>query len=510
MIRHLERARKLRLPNSLFLTCPLVMLAAPMLPTLPGDLGQLGFAALLALVLLSAADGGCAAATLTGLAGALGLLGRAWLLHRTAECGIFQMLSDLPIGQSAMLPGLGAWLGWHFDDARRRAHQLEQRCDGHEILMEQLREESKQRAAACEHERGRREQEEAKRLELSSLFLNLQHLGRELSGNLEIRAVAQMVSEAAKKLLNTPGPRLFLLDEQTNELVEQTPQRSGNRRPADQGMLGWVVSHGQIITAEDVANIHSLAVLRGQDPVEWQACAPLVVGQRVLGVLAMETIDARTPEFERLLYMLANFSAVAINNSQLFQRVEHMARHDGLTGLMNQSALMGKLGDLLQHERSTSRPFGVIMSDLDHFKQFNDRYGHQVGDYVLSSVARLWKALVPVQAISGRYGGEEFVFVLPESDEASTIRQAECLRSALQEDRLQFEGTPLRVTASFGVATFPANGRSAAALFREADAALYAAKRAGRNRVCLATSGNGSLAGCAAEWTSSPSLGVAT
>jgi diguanylate cyclase (GGDEF)-like protein len=251
-------------------------------------------------------------------------------------------------------------------------------------------------------------------------------------------------------------------------------------------MLGWVVGHGQIITAEDMTNIHSLASMHDQDPAEWQACAPLAVGQRVLGVLAIDSIEQQAPEFERLLYILANFSAVALNNGQLFQRVERMARHDGLTGLLNHAAFQSRLADMLHDAGGTGQPLSVIMADLDHFKHFNDRFGHQAGDYVLSSAGKLWSGLIAPHAAAARYGGEEFVCLLPGASLDEAAVQAEALRWALEQADLQFDGVPLRVTASFGVATFPTSADAPASLIRGADSALYAAKRSGRNRVCVA------------------------
>ena len=266
----------------------------------------------------------------------------------------------------------------------------------------------------------------------------------------------------------------------------ERPGSSGNRYPAHRGILGWVVDHAQIVTADDMSNIHSLAKLEADDTTKWEACAPLSVGHRVLGVLALDSIEQRPPEFERLLYILANFSAVALNNSQLFERVERMARHDGLTGLLNHAAFQSRLNQMFDEARISGHDLSLVIADLDHFKQVNDRYLHQGGDHVLKSVADLWRRLIPAPAVAARYGGEEFVFVLPNTDLREAANHAEVLRNALEFAAIEFEGTPLRVTASFGVATLSLQSDSAAALVRQADTALYAAKRAGRNCVRIA------------------------
>jgi diguanylate cyclase (GGDEF)-like protein len=202
--------------------------------------------------------------------------------------------------------------------------------------------------------------------------------------------------------------------------------------------------------------------------------------------LALDSIEQRPPEFERLLYILANFSAVALNNSQLFERVERMARHDGLTGLLNHAAFQSRLNQMFDEARTNGHDLSLVIADLDHFKQINDRYLHQGGDHVLKCVADLWRQLIPAPAVAARYGGEEFVFVLPNTDLTEAANHAEVLRNALEFGAIEFEGAPLRPTASFGVATLSPQSDSAASLVRQADMALYAAKRAGRNCVRIA------------------------
>ncbi|MBI3465458.1 MAG: sensor domain-containing diguanylate cyclase [Planctomycetes bacterium] len=479
--------RHLQVPIYLFLTVPLAVIAAPLEVMRAGCPGLIGFGLMLPVTLLAAFDGGLRSGLATGLAATLGLVGSAWFAQWFTVGGQTSFgPTTVPLAWSVILVGCSASLGRCIDFVRHRANELQERCNTHERSIYKLQKDSVQAAADFELERVRVQQAEAQRLEFSNLLLNIQQIGRELSGNLQMSVVFQLVTDAAKKLLKTPTPQLFLVDEQSRELVECTPACGARRFPANRGMLGWVMSHGQIITAEDVAKNHALADLPAQDPATWYACAPLRVGQRVLGVLAIDSVPEKIPEFDRLLYIVANFAAVALNNGQLFERVEQMARHDGLTGLLNHATFQSRLAELLKGARETGQPLSVVISDVDHFKQFNDRYGHQAGDHVLRSVAGLWKQLVPQRAIAARYGGEEFVCVFPETDREAATQHAEALRFTLEQTEMEFEGTPLRVTASFGVATFPECADSPAALIRQADTALYAAKRGGRNRVCVA------------------------
>jgi diguanylate cyclase (GGDEF)-like protein len=479
---------QLHLPAYVYLTIPLAVLAAPLELALRGCPGQIGFVLMLVPTVMAAFDGGVRSTLITGLAGAVGLSGAAWLAQRvTGDRAVTALQLGLPVFWGAALVGCGVWLARGLEVVRRHAAKLQDQCDQHERSIYKLYKDSSEVAAAHEEERLKRQQDEAQRVDFSRLLLNIQHLGRELCGKLQMSAVLQLVTDAAKKLLKAPNPRIFLLDELGRELVEHTPGSAANRRLVNRGMLGWAVRHGQIITAEDVARNHALADLRSEDTVEWQACAPLVFGQKVLGVLGIDALEQRNQEFDRLLYIVANFCAVAVNNGRMFEQAAEMAQRDGLTGLLNHATFQSRWAEFVAEAKHSGRPVSLVMSDVDHFKQFNDRFGHQAGDFVLRSVADLWKQLIPSSAVAARYGGEEFVCVLPGIglDEAS--HYADSLRFALENAAIEFEGTALRVTASFGVAAFPASGDSATVVLREADAALYAAKRGGRNRVCVAT-----------------------
>jgi len=482
---------QLHLPVYVYLTIPLAALAVPLEMAVPGCPGQIGFILMLLPTVMAAFDGGVRSTTITGIAGALGIAGAAWFAHRvTGDRNLTALQAGLPIIWGTVLVGCGTWLGRGLEIVRRRADKLQEQCDQHERSIYRLYKDSSEVAAAHEQERLRQQQEEAQRVDFSRLLLNIQHLGRELCGNLQMSAVLQLVTDTAKKLLKAPSPRIFLLDEQSGELVEHTPSCAANRLPRHRGMLGWAARHGQIITVEDVARNHALADLRSEDTVKWQACAPLVFGQKVLGVLGVDALEQHNPEFDRLLYIVANFCAVAVNNGRMFEQTAEMARRDGLTGLLNHATFQSKLAELIADASKTARPVSLVISDVDHFKQFNDRFGHQAGDFVLKAVADLLKRLIPHDALAARYGGEEFVCVFPNIGLEEAAQYAESLRFALENAALEFEGTELQVTASFGIAAFPVSGDSATVVIREADAALYAAKRGGRNRVCIAPAGD--------------------
>ncbi len=247
-------------------------------------------------------------------------------------------------------------------------------------------------------------------------------------------------------------------------------------------MAGWVIANRQMITRQTMEQDVTLAPILAQDRRPPDAIAPLSVGGELLGLLVVDQILEDSNTFVRLLYILANISALALKNAQLFTRIEVMARHDGLTGLLNHNAFHEEIQRL--NERFTSTmPLSVIMGDVDHFKTINDDFGHPAGDHVLRETARLWKAVLPDGAIIGRYGGEEFICILPDHEQAGGEELANILRQTLQELPFHFEGREISVTASFGVAERTSPDMSNHLLIRHADEAMYRAKSMGRNRV---------------------------
>ena len=188
---------------------------------------------------------------------------------------------------------------------------------------------------------------------------------------------------------------------------------------------------------------------------------------------------------------LAHHAALGLANAALHEHVSAMARTDPLTGLPNhgefQRALASELGRLERFSTLRGGPHYVslLMLDIDHFKAFNDSYGHQSGDDVLRGVAAAVRGAVRTFDVPARYGGEELAVVLPETDPESAALVAERVRAAIAE----WTGGPQQVTVSVGVATAPLNGTAPAELVAAADTALYAGKQSGRNKVSIARPG---------------------
>ncbi len=207
--------------------------------------------------------------------------------------------------------------------------------------------------------------------------------------------------------------------------------------------------------------------------------APVTAGGQALGLIAVRGGEADAAAAARF----ASEIAFALKRVILFRQVEWLSLTDGLTGLWRRSALDEKVREELRRAAAFKTTMGFMIADIDHFKRLNDNYGHQFGDAVLKRVAHLLKTGVYETDFVGRYGGEEFGIVLPRADAAGLRRKAETIRSRIEAEHFSQGLERVRLTVSIGIAHFPKDGRSPEELIARADAALYAAKDGGRNRV---------------------------
>jgi len=213
-------------------------------------------------------------------------------------------------------------------------------------------------------------------------------------------------------------------------------------------------------------------------------CVPSVVGGEVIGsllVLADRTI--KPVERERVVVAVSQ-AAPILANLRTLAIAEHRAATDPLTRLPNSRSVQEVLIRMVAQSSRTGDPLSAIVLDLDHFKALNDRHGHQAGDEVLECVGAALRHGVRASDFAGRWGGEEFVVLLPATDHEGALHLAESLRADLE--RLKVPGVTASVTASLGVATLPEHAADGSSLIRAADRALYVAKAEGRNRVAAA------------------------
>jgi diguanylate cyclase (GGDEF)-like protein len=222
-------------------------------------------------------------------------------------------------------------------------------------------------------------------------------------------------------------------------------------------------------------------------------CLPLTARSEILGVLHVSASTTDTaagslaPEQQRLAAVVGEQLALTLANLRLQALLRDEALHDPLTGLLNRRFLEEHLQRAVHQAVRARQPLTVVMLDIDRFKRFNDTCGHDAGDTLLRELGRLLQALFRGGDVACRYGGEEFLLVLPGASLADARDRAEQLRESVKQllrPRATGSGEP--VTVSLGVAVAPEHGTTPAALIAAADAALYRAKAAGRDRVAVA------------------------
>ena len=224
-------------------------------------------------------------------------------------------------------------------------------------------------------------------------------------------------------------------------------------------------------------------------PVRSLISVPLMIGKKALGILRIDSPQEKnfTTEDLRFLTTIADVGAVAIENAQLYERLEQLAIKDSLTGLYLRRYLLERLTVELSRQMRHKGELSFLMFDLDKFKQYNDKFGHVAGDIVLRAVAMILTEFFrqPGDLVC-RYGGEEFCVLMPDCPKAKAVALAEELRKKIAEQTIILRREKTTITVSIGVASFPKDAINPKELIHKADLALYQAKEKGRNQVCVA------------------------
>jgi diguanylate cyclase (GGDEF)-like protein len=251
----------------------------------------------------------------------------------------------------------------------------------------------------------------------------------------------------------------------------------------------WALRRGQTHIVKEVAHEVVCAHVNPAQ-IAGYSCRPLVAQGEPIGLLYLETalsaaeagkiVEVNQNDFD----VFAESVSLAIGNQKLREKLRNQSIRDPLTGLFNRRYLQEALELDLARAARNGLPLSLIMGDVDHFKQFNDRFGHDAGDLVLKRTAEVMRAGIRKGDVACRYGGEEFLLLLHSAGLAEARERAETLREAIKTMELSFRGQTLGpVTISLGVATYPEHATDGEALITAADAAMYVAKRSGRDRV---------------------------
>ena len=278
-----------------------------------------------------------------------------------------------------------------------------------------------------------------------------------------------------------------ILDYSTKEIEIKaeagvTAQSLGKRIALGAGILGRVARSGEAALVQTSSEAQLQGVLPGSRSV---LCIPIAYGENFLGVLNVESHkdDAFTPADRLIMSTLADLLATALHNANVFQKLQQQSITDGLTLIKTRRFFFEALGAELKRASRSGRPISVVLMDLDKFKSVNDTKGHLEGDLVLTRVGRLLEQKCRQSNVVARYGGDEFIILMPETGVEQAQILAERLRLWIAQDPMLSEH---QITGSFGVASFPVHGFSMEDIVRVADAGMYVSKRKGGDRVSTA------------------------
>ena len=295
--------------------------------------------------------------------------------------------------------------------------------------------------------------------------------GQSLSRALDVDAIRVATATHLSQLAGTD--RVWVLVQQGAEWLALTGDTRG------ENVLQWGDLAEQLLASGPDKT--------GEGPTERTIGFPLLVGGMVMGVLGVRPADGTLPpDRRRILEAASALLAVSLKNAQLFRDVKENSVKDSLTGCVTKVHALEIIDAELRRARRSQTPVSVIMFDLDHFKDVNDRYGHLCGDAVLSAVGKRMKEVLRGSDLKCRYGGEEFLVLLPETPLHGARRVADTLRREIAERPVPWAGEGLTVTASFGLTQTQPGEVNVHAVLARADQALYRAKDDGRNCVRIA------------------------
>ena len=306
--------------------------------------------------------------------------------------------------------------------------------------------------------------------------------------------VYDLLRHALKERFQPPQVIIFKLNETANYL-----EVAATLAPLPKEVAAWpvidephnckAIRTGHAFVVNDV-RVKALCPSKFALPTEGSYyCGPLITGGNIVGSVRMQgATDLWTPERQRLLESYLSGAASALSNLRLLERMKHQANVDVLTGLHNRRFLEDYAQKLFAIARRRQQPLGIIMLDLDHFKSFNDTYGHELGDRILRHFARTITTSMRDTNLAVRYGGEEFLILLPDTNLKACTLVAERIRKAVMSMVVpsNTEAPLPRLTVSLGVAVFPEHGQTLKEVIQASDKAMYQSKRLGRNRVTAA------------------------
>ncbi len=309
-------------------------------------------------------------------------------------------------------------------------------------------------------------------------------VARALTGSLELEDILRAIMEKMAGFFGPERWSLLLVDSTETELNfeiavgENSKSLRGLKVKMGEGVAGWVAATGHPLIVPDVSLDPKWSAYAKAHPeldIHSIACVPIRSGAKTLGVIQLlnSKLDLLSEYSISFLRILCDYAAIAIQNAKSMTLIHELTITDDCTGLFNARHLYSRLTEQVE----LRGVFSLVFIDLDRFKQVNDTHGHQIGSRLLAEVGDLMKRVLGPEVACFRYGGDEFVALMPRLNKKQATTLTEALWSALRSTRFQeAAGLSLRLSGSFGLATFPDDAITVTEIIKLADKMMYAAK----------------------------------
>ena len=326
-------------------------------------------------------------------------------------------------------------------------------------------------------------------------------VAKALTSSLNLDSILQTIMEKVAEYFRPDTWSLLMVDEDADELYfaiavgDAADALKSVRLKVGEGIAGWVAKHGEPLIVPDVYTDARFAK-RIDEMTKWKTrsiiCIPLKSKHRVLGVIQLINVPMSGFGEDEMFFLhaICDYAAIAIDNARAVERIQELTITDDCTGLYNARHLYKTLESEVYRSARFGYEFTVLFIDLDHFKQVNDTHGHLIGSKLLAEIGYAIKSHLRLIDYAFRYGGDEFVILLPQTSKDSALIVARRLLENFRKNTyLNDEGLHLNVRASFGMASYPEDAKSAHEIIRQADEMMYLVKNSTRDNIAVAQQG---------------------
>jgi diguanylate cyclase (GGDEF)-like protein len=325
----------------------------------------------------------------------------------------------------------------------------------------------------------------------------LHDVAKALTSSLNLDSLLQTIMEKVATYFRPDTWSLLMTDDEHHELYfaiavgDASDSLKSVRLRIGEGIAGWVAEHGVPLIVPDVSKDERFAS-RIDQMTRWETrsilCVPLTSKDKILGVIQLVNVDMSTFGDDQflLLQALGDYAAIAIDNARAVEKIQELTITDDCTGLYNARHLYNSIEAEVYRSTRFGYEFSILFFDLDRFKSVNDKHGHLVGSRLLGEIGNTLKSRLRLIDYAFRYGGDEFVALLPQTSKQSAVIVARRLRDILRNTNFHLgEGIDLNIRASIGVSSFPDDAKNAHDLIRQADEMMYTIKNTTRDAIAV-------------------------